>query len=372
MVRGREVRLLHPLGAVFRARVRPAVGRQRVRRVVLERAQQAGQPDLGAPPPAVRRGLPLRPLHRAVEGGEVRPRCVAAAVQAGRGEVLRAGEQAPRRSGAVRHRDDRPQHRRARSAPRLRQGALRRRRPRPLRPQARGLLLDARVVPPGRRLVRQRPDEPVHRGGDPVHGLQAGRELRRRLPVSADAGADRPLRPGHPVVRHRRPATARTRSSRDYFNQAKNRRHPKEVTVDNRCGNDIYDFTTPEYSVEPDINPAKWEATRGIGRSFGYNAEEGPADYLIGRRAGRLVRRHRQQERQPAAEHRARRPTARSPRSRPIASARSAPGCGSTARRSTARRTGPAPRTRRATSPSGTPPRAGRCTRRRSRGRAPS
>jgi len=65
-----------------------------------------------------------------------------------------------------------------------------------------------------------------------------------------------------------------------FFNQAKNRPDPKEVTVDNRCGNGIYDFTTPEYSVEPDINPAKWEATRGLGRSFGYNAEEGPDDYL--------------------------------------------------------------------------------------------
>jgi alpha-L-fucosidase len=65
-----------------------------------------------------------------------------------------------------------------------------------------------------------------------------------------------------------------------FFNQAKNRPRPKEVTVDDRCGNGIYDFTTPEYAVEPDINPAKWEATRGIGRSFGYNAEEGPEDYL--------------------------------------------------------------------------------------------
>jgi alpha-L-fucosidase len=65
-----------------------------------------------------------------------------------------------------------------------------------------------------------------------------------------------------------------------YFNQAKNRPQPKEVTVDDRCGNGIYDFTTPEYAVEPDIKAAKWEATRGIGRSFGYNAEEGPADYL--------------------------------------------------------------------------------------------
>jgi alpha-L-fucosidase len=32
--------------------------------------------------------------------------------------------------------------------------------------------------------------------------------------------------------------------------------------------------------VEPDINPAKWEATRGIGRSFGYNAREDEDDYL--------------------------------------------------------------------------------------------
>jgi alpha-L-fucosidase len=65
-----------------------------------------------------------------------------------------------------------------------------------------------------------------------------------------------------------------------FFNQAKNRPQPKEVTVDNRCGNGVSDFTTPEYRVEPDINPAKWEATRGIGRSFGYNAREDEDDYL--------------------------------------------------------------------------------------------
>ncbi len=65
-----------------------------------------------------------------------------------------------------------------------------------------------------------------------------------------------------------------------YFNQAKNRDEPKEVTVNNRCGNGVHDFTTPEYAVEPDINPDKWEATRGIGRSFGFNAEEGPEDHL--------------------------------------------------------------------------------------------
>jgi alpha-L-fucosidase len=65
-----------------------------------------------------------------------------------------------------------------------------------------------------------------------------------------------------------------------YYNQAKNRPVPKDVVVDNRCGNSHYDFTTPEYSVEPNINPSKWEATRGIGYSFGYNQQEGVNDYL--------------------------------------------------------------------------------------------
>lgn len=60
-----------------------------------------------------------------------------------------------------------------------------------------------------------------------------------------------------------------------WFNKAK-----KDVTINNRCGNDVADFTTPEYSVEPDIKRAKWEASRGIGQSYGYNAEEGLADTL--------------------------------------------------------------------------------------------
>jgi alpha-L-fucosidase len=65
-----------------------------------------------------------------------------------------------------------------------------------------------------------------------------------------------------------------------YFNRAEHRPEPKEVTVNDRCGNDVSDFSTPEYEVEPDIKPAKWEACRGIGRSFGYNAREGADDYL--------------------------------------------------------------------------------------------
>ncbi|MFF0725927.1 alpha-L-fucosidase [Streptomyces sp. NPDC004134] len=66
----------------------------------------------------------------------------------------------------------------------------------------------------------------------------------------------------------------------EYYNRAKNRPDPKEVAVNDRCGNWIGDFDTPEYTVEPDINPEKWEATRGLGGSFGYNAEETPEDLL--------------------------------------------------------------------------------------------
>jgi alpha-L-fucosidase len=40
------------------------------------------------------------------------------------------------------------------------------------------------------------------------------------------------------------------------------------------------DFTTPEYASYDQIVEKKWEATRGIGHSFGYNQNEGPEDYL--------------------------------------------------------------------------------------------
>ncbi len=39
------------------------------------------------------------------------------------------------------------------------------------------------------------------------------------------------------------------------------------------------DFTTPEYAIYRQIVAQKWEATRGIGHSFGYNQNEGPDDY---------------------------------------------------------------------------------------------
>lgn len=64
---------------------------------------------------------------------------------------------------------------------------------------------------------------------------------------------------------------------RHYFTQAA--AWGREVTVNNRCGNGRYDFTTPEYAVEPTINPSKWESTRGIGDSFGFNQYEDVSDY---------------------------------------------------------------------------------------------
>jgi alpha-L-fucosidase len=73
----------------------------------------------------------------------------------------------------------------------------------------------------------------------------------------------------------------------DYYNQAKNRPQPKEVAVANRCkietGNldsPELDFQTPEYTVKADIDPIKWEASRGIAHSYGYNQNEPDSDYL--------------------------------------------------------------------------------------------
>ena len=43
-----------------------------------------------------------------------------------------------------------------------------------------------------------------------------------------------------------------------------------------------YDFITPEYQSFSEIQEKKWECTRGIGRSFGYNRMEVGADYLSG------------------------------------------------------------------------------------------
>ena len=79
----------------------------------------------------------------------------------------------------------------------------------------------------------------------------------------------------------------------DYYNQAAD--WGKEVVVNDRAATDHSglaghkqddpdrvggDFATPEYSQFDEITPFKWEACRGIGNSFGYNAEEGPEHHL--------------------------------------------------------------------------------------------
>lgn len=66
----------------------------------------------------------------------------------------------------------------------------------------------------------------------------------------------------------------------EYYNRAL-AVSPDGVVVNNRCGNGAHaDFSTPEYTSENAINPDKWEATRGIGFSFGYNQFEDELQYL--------------------------------------------------------------------------------------------
>lgn len=58
----------------------------------------------------------------------------------------------------------------------------------------------------------------------------------------------------------------------DYFNHAKNRARPIEVTVNDRSGIAFHDFTTPEYTTYDNTVVAKWESSRGLDPfSYGYN-----------------------------------------------------------------------------------------------------
>lgn len=67
----------------------------------------------------------------------------------------------------------------------------------------------------------------------------------------------------------------------DYFNRAKNRPRPKDVTVDDRCGVPTHDFTTPEYATYPNTVVKKWEASRGLDpRSYGYNKATPDSMYM--------------------------------------------------------------------------------------------
>lgn len=42
----------------------------------------------------------------------------------------------------------------------------------------------------------------------------------------------------------------------------------------------VYDYRTPEYATFPDIQAGKWECVRGIDKSFGYNRNSLPEDFL--------------------------------------------------------------------------------------------
>ncbi|WP_405698887.1 alpha-L-fucosidase [Streptomyces sp. NBC_01383] len=67
----------------------------------------------------------------------------------------------------------------------------------------------------------------------------------------------------------------------EYFNQAKNRARPVDVTVNDRSGIGSHDFTTPEYTTYDQIVTAKWESSRGLDPySYGYNAQTPDEKYM--------------------------------------------------------------------------------------------
>ncbi|GAA0249933.1 alpha-L-fucosidase [Haladaptatus pallidirubidus] len=68
----------------------------------------------------------------------------------------------------------------------------------------------------------------------------------------------------------------------DYYNAAAE--WDKTVAVNDRAATDARgshaDFSTPEYETYDEISEDKWEACRGLGFSFGYNAAETEEDHL--------------------------------------------------------------------------------------------
>ncbi|MEU9442286.1 alpha-L-fucosidase [Streptomyces sp. NPDC048304] len=67
----------------------------------------------------------------------------------------------------------------------------------------------------------------------------------------------------------------------EYFNHAKNRARPIDVTVNNRSGIAFHDFTTPEYTTYANTVVAKWESSRGLDPfSYGYNQATPDAAYM--------------------------------------------------------------------------------------------
>ncbi|MBX3285154.1 MAG: alpha-L-fucosidase [Actinobacteria bacterium] len=65
----------------------------------------------------------------------------------------------------------------------------------------------------------------------------------------------------------------------DHFKADGATAHPEGVVVNNRCGLPG-DYDTPEYQPVPDAPARYFEATRGLGSSFGFNRNEQLDDYL--------------------------------------------------------------------------------------------
>jgi alpha-L-fucosidase len=56
--------------------------------------------------------------------------------------------------------------------------------------------------------------------------------------------------------------------------------HPQSLIARLQAGGAHHDFRTPEYATFTKATARKWEATRGIGQSFGYNRNEQPEDLI--------------------------------------------------------------------------------------------
>lgn len=71
----------------------------------------------------------------------------------------------------------------------------------------------------------------------------------------------------------------------DYYNKMPdglvNNRFTQKFQMDAHgiVSDNHFDFETPEYTSFSEIRAKKWESCRGIGASFGYNAQEGPEQY---------------------------------------------------------------------------------------------
>jgi alpha-L-fucosidase len=107
------------------------------------------------------------------------------------------------------------------------------------------------------------------------------------------------------LVRRYRPAvvwadagwlSAGTLRSAEFLAWLFNRPTQQSVVVNDRWGSDVRHecgtFQTVEYGLSSDAVPTDgslWEGTRGLGRSFGYNRNERPSDYLTRRQCVRLL-----------------------------------------------------------------------------------